>query len=109
MFYTSQKLYIVIFIFFCLISANHKVIARDISNEQRAVSEARLEQIAAKTEVEENAKKIADQEKDIADEQTRLQALKLAQKTAQARLDRANAQLEQNLSILEKAWPERNR
>lgn len=109
MFNISRNLNICILVFLCLISASYQAIARDISNEQHAVSEARLEQIAAKTEVEENAKQIADQEKRLADEQTRLQALRLAQKTAQARLDKANAQLEQNLTILEKAWPERNR
>lgn len=99
----------VFFVLLCLPGLNQHVFARDISNEQRAVTEAREEQNAAQTNLIESNKHIVAQEKRVADEQIRLQTLKQEQQAAQSRLDKANIQLERNLSILEKAWPERNR
>jgi septal ring factor EnvC (AmiA/AmiB activator) len=104
-----RKLNYISFVFLCVFSINQHAFARDISNEQHAVTEARQEQHAAKSNLEENRKQIAAQEKRVTEEQDRLTALKQAQKAAQTRLDNANTQLERHLNILEKAWPERNR
>ena len=84
-------------------------LARDIGVEQRAASAARDEYNQAKSDAADNTQKISAQEKRVADEQARLKQLQDNQTAANARLEKAKADLEVKEKALEQVWPERNK
>ena len=84
-------------------------LARDIGVEQRAASAARDEYNQAKSDAADNVQKISAQEKRVADEQARLKQLQDNQTAANARLEKAKADLEVKEKALEQVWPERNK
>ncbi len=84
-------------------------LARDISNEQRAASEARDTYNNAVAHEADLGKQIADQEKRVATEQARLKDLQDKQAANKSAVDNAKVDLEAKVQALEKAWPERNK
>ena len=88
---------------------SHHSFARNISEEQRATSAARDAYNQAKSDTADNTQKISTQQKRVADEQARLKQLQDNQTAANARLDKAKADLEAKEKALEKAWDERNK
>ena len=91
------------------VATSSTALARDIGVEQRAASAARDEYNQAKSDAADNVQKISAQEKRVADEQARLKQLQDNQTAANARLDKAKADLEAKEKALEKAWDERNK
>lgn len=98
------------FLFFAFsVAISSTALARDIGAEQRAASAARDEYNQAKSDTADNTQKISTQQKRVADEQARLKQLQDNQTAANARLDKAKADLEAKEKALEKAWDERNK
>jgi Flp pilus assembly protein TadB len=83
--------------------------ARDISNEQRAASDARDVYNQAKSVDNSLTQQIADQEKRVTAEQTRLDELKNKQLANKAALKNAEVDLNAKVMTLEKVWDERNK
>jgi len=83
--------------------------ARDISNEQRAASDARDVYNQAKSVDNSLTQQIADQEKRVTAEQTRLDELKNKQLANKAALKNAEVDLNAKVITLEKVWDERNK
>jgi dsDNA-specific endonuclease/ATPase MutS2 len=97
------------FLFALMVLIANVTYARDIGNEQRAASSARDEYNQAKSDVADNGQSISAQEKRVADEQARLKQLQDNQAAANARLEKAKADLETKEKALEKAWEERSK
>lgn len=93
----------------CLFLAASAVFARDISNEQRATSEARDRYNQAKSNNAKLAEQVFAQEKRVTDEQARLKTLQENQAKANTELQSAEADLEAKVNVLEKVWDERNK
>lgn len=93
----------------CLCISSSNVLARDISNEQRAASDARNRYNSAKSNDDNLGKQIAAQEKRVADEQARLKNLQDKQVEAKTELENAKADLDVKVNTLEKVWDERNK
>ena len=93
----------------CLFLAASAVFARDISNEQRAASEARERYNQAKSNNAKLAEQVSAQEKRVTDEQARLKTLQENQAKANTELQSAEADLETKVNALEKVWDERNK
>ena len=91
------------------VAISSTALARDIGVEQRAASAARDEYNQAKSDAADNTQKISAQEKRVADEQARLKQLQDNQTAANARLEKAKADLEVKEKALEQVWPERNK
>lgn len=84
-------------------------VARDISNEQRAASEARDTYNNAITNERGLSQQIAEQKKRVATEQARLNDLQDKQAANKSAIESAKVDLEVKVQALEKAWPERNK
>ena len=91
------------------VAISSTALARDIGVEQRAASAARDEYNQAKSDAADNVQKISAQEKRVADEQVRLKQLQDNQTAANARLEKAKADLEAKEKALEQVWGERNK
>lgn len=83
--------------------------ARDISNEQREAYEARQAYNKAKTNYADYAYQIEQQEKRVADAQTRLNNLQNEQANAQSDVDAKKADLDAKVQRLNDVWDERNK
>lgn len=103
----AQMLFVSLSLCFCLTSG--AVLARDISNEQRAASAARDRYNQAKSNNTRLAEQVSAQEKRVADEQARLKTLLDNQANAKNELQSAEADLETKVNALEKVWDERNK
>ena len=103
------KQFIRFLLFGLSVAISSTALARDIGLEQRAASAARDVYNQAKSDAVDNVQKISTQEKRVADEQARLKQLQDNQTAANARLDKAKADLEAKEKALEKAWDERNK
>ena len=91
------------------VAISSTALARDIGLEQRAASAARDEYNQANSDAADNVQKISAQEKRVADEQARLNQLQDNQTAANARLEKAKADLEAKEKALEQVWGERNK
>jgi chromosome segregation ATPase len=109
MFQQSFKQFIPFLFIGLSVAISSNALARDIGNEQRAASVARVEYNQAKSDVADNSQSINAQEKRLADEQARLKQLQDNQEAANTRLEKARADLETKEKALEKAWEERNK
>lgn len=109
MFQQSFKQFIPFLLIGLSVAISSNTLARDIGVEQRAASVARDEYNQAKSDAADNVQKINAQEKRVADEQARLKQLQDNQKAANARLEKAKADLEAKEKALELVWPERNK
>ncbi len=85
------------------------VVARDISNEQRAASQARDRYNNAVANDKNLALQIAEQEKRVANEQARLNELRNKQTESKALLESTQLELDEKVKTLENAWGERNK
>lgn len=95
--FVPKMLFVNLVVCLCISSSN--VLARDISNEQRAASDARNRYNSAKSNDDNLGKQIAAQEKRVADEQVE----------AKTELENAKADLDVKVNTLEKVWDERNK
>ncbi|HOY71209.1 MAG TPA: hypothetical protein PL131_10665 [Methylotenera sp.] len=84
-------------------------LARDISNEQRAASEARERYNAAVSNDASLSKQVAEQEKRVATEQARLKDLQDKQAQNKALVDSAKTDLDAKVQTLESVWEQRNK
>ena len=92
-----------------LLLASNAAVARDISYEQRAASNAREVYNQAKSTDNALSLQITEQEKRVAAEQVRLRALQDQQMTNKAALENAQIDLDAKVIALENAWNERNK
>lgn len=92
-----------------LFALANPALARDISNEQRAASEARDRYNQTLADEASLTKQIADQEKRVATEQARLQDLQAKQVENKAAVENAKKDLDAKSEVLEKVWEERNK
>ena len=109
MFQQSFKQFIPLLLIGLSVAISSTALARDIGVEQRAASAARDEYNQEKSDAADNTQKISVQEKRVADEQARLKQLQDNQTTANARLEKAKADLDAKEKALEQVWPERNK
>ena len=84
-------------------------LARDISNEQRAASEARERYNAAVSNEASLSKQVTEQEKRVATEQARLKELQDKQLQNKALIESAKIDLDAKVQTLESVWEERNK
>ncbi|MGB4812302.1 MAG: hypothetical protein WBP13_07470 [Methylophilaceae bacterium] len=84
-------------------------LARDISNEQRAASEARDRYNDATSNEAKLSKQVAEQEKRIAEDQSRLKELQDKLATNKSEAENAKADMDAKVEALERAWPDRNK
>lgn len=84
-------------------------LARDISNEQRAASEARERYNAAVSNEASLSKQVAEQEKRVATEQARLKELQDKQAQNKGLIDSAKTDLDAKVQTLESVWEQRNK
>lgn len=82
--------------------------AKDITNEQRNAYEARNLYNKNKSNHENLLTRISQQEKRIAEEQTKLNKLKAEEATAKTELDQSKADLEAKTKALDEVWDLRN-
>lgn len=92
-----------------LMMASNETLARDISHEQRAASDARDAYNRAKSTDDALTQQIAEQEKRVASEQAHLKALQDKQMANKATLENAQIDLDAKVMTLEKVWNERNK
>jgi len=98
---TNTKLLLAI-ISLCLISPF--ATAKDITHEQRNAYDARKLYNKNKSAHENLLKRIADQEKRLSDEQTRLNQLKADEAAAKAKLKQSKSNLDEQVRILNDVW-----
>lgn len=94
---------------FSLAVASTIVLARDISKEQRAASDARDVYNGAKSTDATLTQQIIEQEKRVASEQAHLKELQDKQMANKAALENAQIDLDAKVMTLEKVWNERNK
>jgi hypothetical protein len=83
--------------------------ARDISSEQRNASAARKQYDEANSEYDAATQRLNEQEKFVAQEQTRLMELQDKQRDAKINLEKAKSELDIRDNALNDVWEERDK
>lgn len=83
--------------------------ARDISQEQRAASDAREQYRQLSADYDGVSKQVQDMEKYVAQVQTKLKDLRDKQSAIQVARDKAKADMEAKEKIVDQLWDQRNK
>lgn len=98
-----------IILWICATLAPQALLARNISAEQNAASQAQDDYNKARADYGSVSKQVEAQEKFVAEQQARLATLKEKQATALAAREKAKANMEAKEKILNEVWDQRNK